>query len=594
MHVPVLPESAPFSAEQRGWLNGYLAGILFRGDLDTARTTLSPVAASAPQKRLRILCASQSGNAEAAAWSLAERVKGAAAGEGKVWAPEVTPMDRHAEIDWSDESHAVFVTSTWGDGDFPDNGKAFGSLLDKPDLSALSHLRFAVLGLGDRNYARFCAAAKRVDERLSASGAARMLDLECLDADWEAGAAAWRERVAAVLGAGDSAPKPSLEAPSPEGWSKTRPFPAPLLENRRLNTRESDKDTRHVVLSLAGSGLTYRAGDALGVWPVNHFELVDSLVLACNASGSEIVRLADGQESTFRSALLTRFDLAKPGKELLEGLLAAKPAQGDRRRLRELLEDEGAEARQDLLKTSDVLDILRTFPTARIDPQGLVERLRKLAPRLYSISSSPAAHPGEVHLTVGVHQIRKDGRLRLGAASSFLAQRVPLGLPVPVFVQPSSHFHPPEDPSRDLVMVGPGTGIAPFRGFLHERAATGATGRNWLFFGDRCAESDFLYREELLELRGRGVLHELDTAFSRDQEEKVYVQDRMLERARDLWTWLEGGAVFCVCGDAKRMAKDVDAALHKVVELGGGRSPLEAKEYVEAMRASHRYLRDVY
>ena len=292
--------------------------------------------------------------------------------------------------------------------------------------------------------------------------------------------------------------------------------------------------------------------------------------------------------------MLTRFDLAKPGKELLEGLAVARPAQGDRRRLRELLEDEGTEARQDLLKNSDVLDILRAFPTARIDPQGLVERLRKLTPRLYSISSSPVAHPGEVHLTVGVHRMRKDGRLRFGAASSFLAQRVPLGLPVQVFVQPSSHFHPPEDPSRDLVMVGPGTGIAPFRGFLHERAATGATGRNWLFFGDRCAESDFLYREELLELRGRGILHELETAFSRDQDEKVYVQDRMVERARDLWEWLEGGAVFAVCGDAKRMAKDVDAALHKVIEIGGNLSPDQAKEYVEYMRSSHRYLRDVY
>ncbi len=594
MHTPVLPENAPFTTEQRGWLNGYLAGILFRGDLETARSTASPASLSVPQKPLRILCASQSGNAEAAAWALAERLKGAAAGEGRIWAPEVTAMDHHGEVDWSEETHAVFVTSTWGDGDFPDNGRSFGAWLGTPASACLAHLRFAVLGLGDRNYARFCAAARRVDEHLSATGATRLLEVECLDADWESGAATWRERIAEIVGAGVATGGDTTPTATSAGWTKTNPFPAPLLENRHLNARDSDKDTRHVVLSLAGSGLTYRAGDALGVWPVNHFELVDSLVLACNATGSEIVRLPDGQELTFRAALLTRFDLAKPGKELLEGLAAAGPSLGDRRRLRELLEEDGTEARQELLKGSDVLDILRAFPTARIEPQSLVERLRKLAPRLYSISSSPVAHPGEVHLTVGVHQIRKDGRLRLGAASSFLAQRVPLGLPVQVFVQPSGHFHPPQDPSRDLVMVGPGTGIAPFRGFLHERAATGATGRNWLFFGDRSAETDFLYREELLDLRGRGVLHELDTAFSRDQEEKVYVQDRMIERARDLWEWLEGGAVFAVCGDAKRMAKDVDAALHKVVEIGGNRTPEQAKEYVESMRSAHRYLRDVY
>ncbi|MCB9496028.1 MAG: sulfite reductase subunit alpha [Fibrobacteria bacterium] len=596
MNAPILPETAPFTTEQRGWLNGYLAGIFSAGNLSAARPEgPTTPASSVPTRSLRILYASQSGNAESLAFALGERLRGADAGDGHVWGPEVLPMERHAEVDWKAETHVVFATSTWGDGDMPDNGVAFWNWLSTDDALVLSHLRFAVLGLGDRNYARFCAAARRIDERMDAIGAARLLDAALLDTDYESASASWRESLASALGAGAAPAGGSSEKdPVKTGWSKSNPFPAPLVENRRLNARESAKDTRHIALSLAGSGLTYKAGDALGVWPVNHFELVDSLVLACNASGREPVRLADGQEMSFRAALLSRMDLNRPIPEILSFLADSSPAQGDRRRIRHLLSEEGAEEREQLLGESDVLDILRAFPTARLEPQSLVDALRKLSPRLYSISSSPLAHPGEVHLTVGIQKTRLGDRLRLGAASSFLASRVPLGLPVNVFVQPSSHFHPPQDPSRDLIMCGPGTGIAPFRGFLHERAASGATGRNWLFFGDQREQQDFLYRDEILDFRGRGVLHQLDLAFSRDQEEKIYVQTRMRERARELWSWLDGGAVFCVCGDAKRMAKDVDAALVDVIRIGGGKSHEEAVAWVQAMAADKRYLRDVY
>lgn len=601
MTIPVLPESAPFTSEQRGWLNGYLAGLLHHGDLASARgasgapSTPKP---TVPTRTLRVLYASQSGNAEAAAHALGERLRGADAGEGHVWAVAVESMEGFAAIDWSAETHLLLVSSTWGDGDMPDSGKAFAAFLDTEAAGGLAHLHFAVLGLGDRNYARFCAAATRLDARLEAVGAKRLQPLETLDTDWETGAKAWREALAAGLGAGvetESVQSDSVPAkPEKAGWSRTNPFPAALLENRRLNGPASAKDTRHIALSLAGSGLAYRAGDALGVWPINHYELVDSLVLACNASGSEIVRLADGTELTFRAALLSRFDLNRPGKELLGALLEHARGQGDRRRLRELLSEEGATLRSELMASSDVLDLLRSFPTAVLEPQELLSHLRKLTPRLYSISSSPLAHPGEVHLTVGVHRTEIAGRVRHGVASTFLADRIPLGLSAGVFVQPSGHFHPPEDPSKDLIMVGPGTGIAPFRGFLHERAASGATGRNWLFFGDRSRSEDFLYRDELSDFRARGVLHDLELAFSRDGEGKVYVQDRMRARAKELWAWLEAGAVFCVCGDAKRMAKDVDAALHEVVQTGGGKAPEAAKAYVETMRKEHRYLRDVY
>ncbi|MEN9352898.1 MAG: hypothetical protein RL318_223 [Fibrobacterota bacterium] len=604
MNAPLLPESAPFTTEQRGWLNGYLAGLLHHGNLEAARggsVGASTPKPSVPTRTLRVLYASQSGNAETAAHALGERLRGADAGEGHVWAVAVDSMDSFASLDWSAETHLALVSSTWGDGELPDNGKTFGAFLDSEAAASLSGLRFAVLGLGDRNYARFCAAAVRLDARLEAVGAKRFLPLETLDTDWEAGAKAWREALASGLGAGGGTPAtdsvnagvpPKEEAKA--GWSRTNPFPAPLLENRRLNAPGSGKDTRHIALSLAGSGLAYRAGDALGVWPINPYELVDSLVIACDATGSELVRLPDGTESTFRAALLSRFDLNRPGKDLLGALREHARGQGDRRRLQALLSPEGEAERAELMAASDVLDLLRAFPTAVLQPQELLSHLRKLMPRLYSISSSPLAHPGEVHLTVGVHRTEVGGRLRLGVASTFLSDRLPLGLAAGVFVQPSGHFHPPEDPSRDLIMVGPGTGIAPFRAFLHEREASGATGRNWLFFGDRHVSSDFLYREEIEGMRARGTLHQLDLAFSRDGAEKLYVQDLMRRRAKELWAWLEGGACFCVCGDAKRMAKDVDAALQEVVVLGGGKSSEEAKAYVDSMRKEHRYLRDVY
>ena len=600
MQAPVLPETAPFTTEQRGWLNGYLAGLFSGGNLAAVKSTGSVAggaanAPGAPTKSLTILYASQSGNAESIAFSLGDRLKGASAGEGFVWAPSVSSMDAASSIEWPSESHLILLSSTWGDGEMPDNGKSFWKWMESDAGQALSHLSFSVLGIGDRNYARFCAAGKLLDARMEAIGAKRLAALECLDTDYESGATAWKTRIAEALGAGASTVSVAEGAKAVStGWSKANPFAAPLLENRRLNARESDKDTRHVAFSLAGSGLTYRAGDALGVWPVNHFELVDSLVIACNASGGETVTLSDGQMISFRAALLSKLDLFKPQRSLLEALMESGPAQGDRRRLRELLSDEGEKDRDELLANSDVLDLLRSFPTAALKPQVLASNLRKIAPRLYSISSSPLAHPNEVHLTVGVQKTNKNGRVRLGAASSFLASRVPLGLPVNVFVQASGHFHPPEDPSKDLIMCGPGTGIAPFRGFLHERAASGATGRNWLFFGDQRQETDFLYRDELLEFRGNGVLHELDLAFSRDQEEKIYVQTRMVERAHELWAWLEGGAYFCVCGDAKRMAKDVDAALKIVARIAGGLSEEQAEAYVGKMTADHRYLRDVY
>jgi sulfite reductase (NADPH) flavoprotein alpha-component len=316
-----------------------------------------------------------------------------------------------------------------------------------------------------------------------------------------------------------------------------------------LNKPGSSKETRHFEIVLAGSGLEYEAGDALGVMPTNCPEFVQELLDAAGFDGEEAVPTPTGGEVALRHALTHHYDLAKH--------LAEPPAKGQ-------------------------------------SAAEWVASLRKLQPRLYSISSSPKAHPGEVHLTVGIVRYELDGRSRKGVCSTFLADRVTGDVRVPVFVHKSPHFRIPADGSKPIIMVGPGTGIAPFRAFLEERRATGATGRNWLFFGDQRASTDYLYEEELAAMRADGFLTRLDLAFSRDQAEKIYVQTRMLEHAGEVWAWLQEGGHFYVCGDAKRMAKDVDAALHTIAETAGGLSPEAAADYIKQLKTEKRYVRDVY
>ena len=351
---------------------------------------------------------------------------------------------------------------------------------------------------------------------------------------------------------GAAAPTPAVaveEKATPVGFSKKNPFPARLKTNLKLNGEGSAKDTRHFEIVLEGSGLTYEVGDALGVMPTNCGEFVQEILDAAGLDGEQAVMAPSGKEKPLRLALMTEFDL-KP-------FITELPAKG-------------------------------------VSAADLAGRLKKMQPRLYSISSSPKAHPGEVHLTVGVVRFDVGGKPRKGVCSTFLADRVTEGIPVPVFVHASPSFKVPKDPEAPMIMVGPGTGIAPFRAFLEERQAIGAKGRNWLFFGDQRAATDYLYREQLECWQKDGFLSRLDVAFSRDQAEKVYVQNRMTENAEELWAWLEAGGYFYVCGDAARMAKDVDAALHKVCEIAGKLDPEGAIAYVKNLKTQKRYCRDVY
>ncbi|MGH8047644.1 MAG: diflavin oxidoreductase, partial [Chthoniobacterales bacterium] len=429
----------------------------------------------------------------------------------------------------------------------PDNAQPFWDFIKNGTAPKLEHLEFSVLALGDTNYVQFCEAGKLLDQRLEQLGAKRMQPRVDCDVDYETSAATWFDSLLKGLGGEVEIPAHPASAPTHAAYSKSNPYPAVLKTNRILNRPGSAKETRHFEIAL--EGLNYEAGDALGIFPTNCPDFVQELLEASGHDGAQSLVLADGSETTLHHALTHHCDLSK---------------------------------------------YLADLPPPGVAAAEWVGSLRKLQPRLYSISSSPKAHPGEVHLTVAIVRHEWNGRPRKGVCSTFLADRVTDGIRIPVFVHKSPHFRVPADHSRPIIMVGPGTGIAPFRAFLEERRATAATGKNWLFFGDQRAATDFLYEEELLAMRDNGHLTRLDLAFSRDQADKLYVQTRMIENATDVWAWLQDGGYFYVCGDAKRMAKDVDAALHRIAETAGGLCPEAAADYITLLKTEKRYVRDVY
>jgi len=382
---------------------------------------------------------------------------------------------------------------------------------------------------------------------------------------------------------------------APSSYSKEKPYLALLVENRMLTKEGSAKETRHLVIDLGDSGLSYEAGDSIGVFPSNRSSEVDEILQRLGATGTETVMLPRLEAPVpLREALTSKLALAGPTRAALEKFAARVTDAAERSRLAALCLPEAGETLATYLHERQFVDLLAEYPSARFTPQEWVDLLRRLMPRLYSIASSPRIYPKEVHLTIVITRYRTNDRDRVGVCSTYLADRVePQRGRAPVFVS-HSHFRLPESPATDCIMVGPGTGIAPFRAFVQERVAIEASGRNWLFFGDQHRATDFLYEEEWAQYLAQGRLSRLDTAFSRDQAAKVYVQDRMRENAAELWSWLEKGAHFYVCGDAKRMAKDVDSALHEIVASEGGLTLEQASAYVKQLKKDRRYQRDVY
>ena len=613
--IPHIPETAPFTPEQRAWLNGFLAGL----HSSTPAQPATPAPTNA--RPLLILFGSQTGSAE----GLAKKIAKESSARG--FAPKIFALNDYEQANLPAAGKAVIISSTWGDGEPPDNAVNFWNWINTESAPRLENLQFAVLGLGDKNYSDFCGASKKIDTRLEALGAKRLAPRGECDVDYEVAAKNWIDGLwdklgsAGTNGAQANGSHSSLSPlPGGEGqgegkassafpvYDKLNPFPARLLKNVLLNQPGSGKEVRHFEIALGGSGLAYEVGDALGVIPENCPALVDAMLAALNATGDEPVKV-ENAVLPLRDALKKTFDLARPTAELLAaiGTPVSDPARSnpDSQRagsetgapaaaeLATLLAPERAEDLKKWLRGRDVLDVL-TLATKPLTFAELLPLLRKLAPRLYSISSSPKAHPGEVHLTVGAVRYETFGRKRKGVASTFLADLADRHDSVKVFVQPSHGFKPPVNGDTPMIMVGPGTGIAPFRAFLEERASLGVKGKNWLLFGDQKRAADFLYEEQLTAWQQSGFLTRLDLAFSRDQAEKIYVQDRMIENAAELWVWLEAGAHFYVCGDASRMAKDVDAALHKIIETAGGKSADEAKAYVAKLKSDKRYQRDVY
>jgi sulfite reductase (NADPH) flavoprotein alpha-component len=591
--LPKLPANAPFTVEQRAWVDGFLAGVF--NDLLASTAVNQEKAGTTEKKPLVILFGSQSGSAEGLAKKWANQA------EAKGYQTRLLALNDYGKVDWTKESRCLIITSTWGEGDPPDNATAAWAWLNSEAAPRLEHLHYAVLGLGDRNYSDFCGAAKKFDLCLEALGAKRLVPQGECDVDYEQAAKAWLETIWEPLSAakeiaqGPAQPPVTAEVEekttSTVVYNRANPFPARLKTNRRLNGASSAKDTRHFEIVLGEDGPAYEPGDALGVMPENCPVLVEQLLAALHFNGDEIVTDAHGKESNLHTALLKTFNITQPQSSLLQ--VAAERAKNTP--LLELLAPAQKSGLDKWLLGRDIVDVVRACSGAKFTPAEFTLLLRKLQPRLYSISSSPKAHPGEVHLTVAAVRYHCDGRERKGVASCWLADRVALSeTAVPVFIQLSHGFRLPADAARPVIMVGPGTGIAPFRAFLEERRAVAAPGKNWLFFGDQQRGCDFLYEEELTAMLKDGCLSRLDLAFSRDQSEKIYVQNRMLENAAELWKWLEGGAHFYVCGDAKRMAKDVDTALHQVVVQAGGKTMEQAMEYVARLKTDKRYQRDVY
>jgi len=607
--IPVLPATAPLAPDKRVMLDGMLAGLFARTwlpgggaqSLPGPGTAAQPAAAPA-RPPVTVLWASQTGNAEGFAAQCTQRLKA----EGLD--ARLAGMDGFKAAELTSAQRVLLLASTFGDGDPPDNGGAFWATLRADAAPRLDGLQFSVLAFGDSNYDQFCGFGRRLDERLQALGAQRLAPRTDCEPDYEEAARAWLDGIVRALAA---APVPAMAlaegeagaaavsapvvtsvavpaAASALAFSRNAPLGARLAVNRLLNAPGAAKETRQLAFDLADSGLVFEAGDALGVWPTNCPVLVGDMLAALRLPAAATVMVKDHGETSLAEALLRHHEIARITPEVLR-LVAER---SDSPVLAGLLAEARKEELGQWLWGRQIVDLLHAFPI-HVPAQDWLGVLKRLQSRLYSIASSPKATPRQVHLTVSTVRYACDGKPRGGVCSTFLADRAG-EVEVPIFVQKSAHFRPPRDPHAPMIMVGPGTGVAPFRAFLQERQATGAQGRNWLFFGEQRAATDFYYREELQGLQQAGVLHQLDTAFSRDQAEKIYVQHRMAEQGAQLWAWLQEGAHFYVCGDASHMAKDVDAALRQIVQRHGAMPADAAADYVNQMAREKRYVRDVY
>lgn len=597
--VELLNQLLPaLSGNQRIWLGGYLSAIQETELIGIAggggvALQEAPVAETAvATQELTILYGSQTGNGQALAEELSRNL------EADGLHVTLASMSDFKTNSLKKLENLLLIVSTHGEGDPPDNALPFYEFLLGNRAPKLENLNFSVLSLGDSSYEYFCHTGKELDERLLELGAKQICPRVDCDLDYDEEAEDWFTSVSSKLNEQQSAAiSPvglsvvSSIVPEQSTYSRTNPFQAEILENMTLNGRGSNKETRHLELSLEDSNLQFEPGDSLGIYPQNQPELVDQLIDKMNWNNEELVTInKQGDQLSLREALISNFEITVLTKPLLQKALAFTSDS----RLEDLLKPEQDEEMREYLYGRDLLDLVEDFSPWEVEASEFIKILRKIPARLYSVASSSKANPDEVHLTIGAVRYHAHDRDRIGVCSFECAINKQIGDHLPVYVQRNDNFKLPADPETPLIMIGPGTGIAPFRSFLEEREELESEGETWLFFGDQHYVTDFLYQVEWQQWLNNGTLTRMDVAFSRDSEEKVYVQHRMLEKSQELYEWLEKGAVVYVCGDEKHMATDVHNTLAIILEEEGGMSPLEANEYLSEMQKQKRYQRDVY
>lgn len=593
-----------FDTNALHWLAGYAAGRAHA--LDTAVASI-PSASNAQvpaladikaEQKLTILYGSQTGNGQALAEAYAAELESAGV------AVTLNNMQDFKVRQLKDEHNVILVVSTHGDGDPPDDAVDFIEQLQSKKAPKLNQLKYAVLALGDSSYPDFCITGQHIDARLAELGAQRYADCALADLDIEEVANPWWATLQPTLvetlldgsASNNNLTNVTPLRPAPEliSYNRKNPYQAELLTNQRITSSLTGKDVRHIELDLGESGLQYLPGDALGVWPTNPSVIVNDVANALKWSTDTVIN-HDGDERELGDWLTTQREITLLSKPFLSAHAQRVTSASDRQELEALLDTSARTELAELFGTHQLVDTLRRWP-AEWKAGEFVAELRKLTPRMYSIASSQAVTEDEVHTTLARVDYQAHGHSHVGAASAFLANMDidQDDAQAPIFIDSNPRFRLPEEADRDIIMIGPGTGIAPFRSFVQHRSALGTTGRNWLFFGAQHSRSQFLYQLEWQRALKNNDLQRLDLAFSRDQQQKIYVQHRMLEQGKDLYAWLENGAHLYVCGDAKYMAKDVDAALHQLVAQHGGKSVEQAHEYVRELTRQKRYLKDVY
>ncbi|MGW6300200.1 assimilatory sulfite reductase (NADPH) flavoprotein subunit [Peribacillus butanolivorans] len=574
---------------QKVWLSGYLTASLSVFNAGTADVSVAQPSEKTISKEVTILYGSQTGNAQGLAENAARKL------EGNGFQVTTSSMSDFKVNNLKKVQNLLIAVSTYGEGDPPDNTLSFHEFLHGRRAPSLGDLRFSVLALGDSSYEFFCETGKQFDKRLEELGGTRLFPRMDCDLDYDEPAAEWLEGVISSLseeqGSTVSAVPATITPVSEHTYSRTNPFKAEVMENINLNGRGSNKETHHIELSLEGSGLTFEPGDSLGIYPQNDSILVDMLLKELNWDPEEIVKVnKQGDLRKLREALISNFEITVLTKSLLE---QAAQLSGNED-LKTLLSAGNEEKLKEYREGRDLLDFVRDFGSWGESAQEFVSILRKIPARLYSIANSLSAYPDEVHLTVGSVRYDSHGRERKGVCSILCAERLQPGDTLPVYIQHNQNFKQPKNPDTPIIMVGPGTGIAPFRSIIQEREETEANGKTWLFFGDQHFVTDFLYQTEWQKWLKTGVLTNIDVAFSRDADEKVYVQHRMLEHSRKLYEWLQEGAAVYICGDEKNMAQDVHNTLIEIIEKEGQMSHADAQDYLEEMQQNKRYQRDVY